>query len=70
MSGEQVRVETTNVIMESAASWWVRFLRPIPYDRVFNIGGIRVRVRVDQYRRADDTKPVFGVRDEDNQIED
>jgi hypothetical protein len=58
---EQLRVSTTNLVMQHAAEWYVRFLYPTPYERVFYLPGKRVLVSVREYVTADDTIPVFGV---------
>jgi hypothetical protein len=69
MTDEQTRVETTNLIMSNAAGWWTRFMRPVAYDRVFHVSGVRVRVRVEEYRTPGDTQPVYGRR-EPEELED
>jgi len=42
----------------SCAEVWVEFLRPVPFDQVFYMNGLRVRVSIDEYRTEQDTKPL------------
>jgi len=55
---ETIRTGTMNLAAQYLANHWTQFLRPVPYDRVLRVDGIRVRVTVDEYRTKDDTKPI------------
>jgi hypothetical protein len=60
---ESMRVETSNLKMLETAAWWVRFLYPVDFDRVFHISGLRVRVSVSRYVSPDDTQPIRTAQD-------
>jgi hypothetical protein len=40
------------------ANFWVRHIRPMPFDAVFHISGIRVRIQIEEYKSVDDTQPM------------
>jgi hypothetical protein len=71
MSDELSRNVTQNLAAQHVAEWYVRRgCYPAPYDRVLQVDGVLVDVIVKRHVRPDDTKPVFGVRDEDDRIAD
>ena len=59
---ESERIALVSDCIQFLANMWVRWLRPVPIDRTFNVGGIRVRVIVDESK--DDTKPLGGKSSE------
>jgi hypothetical protein len=51
----------TSLIGEAAtmlARLWKQHLRPVAYERVFYLDGVRVVVKIDEYRTEQDTKPL------------
>jgi hypothetical protein len=71
MTDELSRNVTQNLAAQHVAEWYVRRgCYPAPYDRVLQVDGVLVDVIVKKHTRPDDTKPVFGVRDEDDRIAD
>lgn len=57
--GDTIRTSLMREAANYVARQWAQYIRPLPLDRVFYVDGIRVRVTVDEYKTADDTKPVF-----------
>ena len=57
---ETIRTSTMNLAAQYLANHWTQFLRPVPYDRVLRVDGIRVRVTVQEHKTPDDTKPIKG----------
>ena len=50
------------------AEVWVRHVRPYPFIATFHIGVVEVEMIIREGRQ--DTKPVFGVVDEDDKVAD
>ena len=56
----QERMSMVREVFSCSAAIWVHFLRPIPFDEVFRIGLIRVRVRIEEFKTEQDTLPLGG----------
>jgi hypothetical protein len=51
----------TSIVREAAmmlARMWAQHIRPVSYDRVFYVDGVRVRIVIDEYKSKQDTKPL------------
>jgi hypothetical protein len=47
-----------------AAAMWSRYVRPMPFERIYYINGARVLVSVSDYKTADDTQPIRTAQDD------
>ena len=52
-----------------AAKYWKEWVYPATFDHTFPLPGVRVRMLIEKAESDQDTKPVFGV-DEDERIAD
>jgi hypothetical protein len=41
-----------------AAQMWSRYVRPMPFERIYYINGARVLVSVSEFKSPDDTQPM------------
>lgn len=55
---EPLRIAIIGRHAQHMAEDWSEFLRPVDYDRVHRVDGIRVRVRIETYVTSEDTQPV------------
>jgi hypothetical protein len=64
---DNVAIAAIRDIASMLATFWVRHVRPMPFERTFYLDGVEVEVRIRESKQ--NTKPVFGV-DEDDRISD
>ena len=61
MSDREADTVRTSLMREAAmmlSRMWMQHIRPLPFDRIFYVDGVRVRIQIDEHKTADDTKPV------------
>jgi hypothetical protein len=55
---DNVTVSVMRDLAMQVAGFWMRYIRPTPFDAVFHLNGIRVRISIDEYKSAEDTQPI------------
>jgi hypothetical protein len=58
---ENVTISVMRDLAMQVAGFWMRHIRPTPFDAVFHQNGIRVRIQIDEYKSAEDTQPIKRV---------
>jgi hypothetical protein len=56
--GDNVTVSVMRELAMQVANFWVRYIRPTPFDAVFHLNGIRVRISIEEYKTTEDTQPM------------
>lgn len=55
---DNVTMSAMRGLVIAVANFWAQHIRPMPFDGVFHLSGVRVRVQIDEYKTAEDTQPM------------
>jgi hypothetical protein len=53
-----VTVSVMRSLAQQLADFWTQYIRPMPFEGVFRVGGVRVEIKVSELRTPEDTQPM------------